>query len=92
MSRIEAFVLDVDGTVVTCPYDFEAMRAAVAAIAAEYGLRTSELAVRGVLEQIEAARACLGGDGAEFARRAARAVQDIELRGAAAATFLSGAR
>ncbi len=92
MSCIEALVLDVDGTVVTCPYDFEAMRRAVAEIGAEYGVCTAELAVRGVLEQIEAARAALGGAGDEFARRAAQAVQDIELRGAAAAAFLPGAQ
>jgi phosphoglycolate phosphatase len=91
VSRIDAVVLDVDGTVVTCPYDFDAMRAVVAGLAAEYGVRTAELPVRGVLEQIDAAQARLGAAGAEFARRAHRAVQDIELRDAASASFLPGA-
>jgi phosphoglycolate phosphatase len=89
VSRIDAVVLDVDGTVVTCPYDFDAMRAVVAGLAAEYGVRTAELPVRGVLEQIAQAR--LGAAGAEFARRAHRAVQDIELRDAASVSFLPGA-
>ncbi len=90
---IRAVVLDVDGTVVTCPYDFNAMRVSVAELAAAYGVDTATLGVRGVLEQIDATAAKLGSpDGDVFRQRAEAAVEAIEVSAAATATFLPGAR
>jgi phosphoglycolate phosphatase len=92
VKAITAVVLDVDGTVVTCPYDFAAMRAAVAALAAGYGVDTATLGVRGVLEQIEAAATQIGDQGAAFRRQAEAAVAQIEVSVARSASFLPGAQ
>ncbi len=91
MTRLKAVVLDVDGTIVTCPYDFAAMRAAVARLAADYGLAPAALPHRGVLEQIEAAAAHLGNEAARFRAEAEAAVEALEVSAAHEATVLPGA-
>ena len=92
MSTITAVVLDVDGTVVTCPYDFDAMRVAVGEVAARYGVNTAELGVKGVLEQIGAVAEWLRERGGEFRAGAERAVEEIEVAAAGAAGVIPGAR
>jgi phosphoglycolate phosphatase len=91
MRKIRSVVLDVDGTVVTCPYDFAAMRAAVARIAAAHGVEVAELGARGVLEQIEAVGARVGEGESRFREEAERAVAEIEVSAAEQAQFLPGA-
>jgi phosphoglycolate phosphatase len=88
---IDVAVLDVDGTVVTCPYDFDAMRAAVARVAARHGIDTAALGVRGVIEQIEAAARILGEDGSQFRHDVQSAVVAIEMEGARQSVLLPGA-
>ena len=90
--EIAAVVLDVDGTVVTCPYDFDAMRAAVGEVAARYGLNTASFSVTGVLEQIGAGARLLGERGGEFRVRAEGAVEEIEVAAAGTASIIPGAR
>jgi len=92
MNTITAVVLDVDGTVVTCPYDFEAMRLAVGEVAARYGVSTAELGVRGVLEQIAATAERLAERAGEFRARAEHAVEEIEVTAASTARVIPGAR
>ncbi len=91
MKRITAIVLDVDGTVATCPYDFEAMRAAVARLARAYGVEVAALGVRAVLEQIDAVSGLLGGQGPRFRAEAEAAVEAVEVSAANHATLLPGA-
>jgi phosphoglycolate phosphatase len=88
---IDAAVLDVDGTVATCPYDFEAMRAAIAEIAARWRVDARKLGVRGVIEQINAIASRLGAQGEAFRREAETAVAGIEVGAAANAAILPGA-
>lgn len=89
--RISAVVLDVDGTVASCPIDFGAMRAEVARIAATWGFDLSKLGARGVIEQIELAAAALHECGEGFRREAEQAVRAIETEAAAGARPLPGA-
>ena len=88
---VDAAVLDVDGTVATCPYEFDAMRAAIAEIAARWRVDARELGVRGVIEQIARIAALLGEEGAAFRREAERAVTAIEVEAAGNASILPGA-
>ncbi len=88
---IYAAVLDVDGTVATCPYDFDAMRAAVAEIAARYRIDAPPLGIRGIIEQINHIAAQLGEEGLAFRKTAESAVQRLEMEAALGATLLSGA-
>jgi phosphoglycolate phosphatase len=92
MHTITAAVLDVDGTVVTCPYDFDAMRAAVGEEAARFGVNTADLGVKAVLEQIAAVTDLLGSRGGEFRVRAESAVEEIEVAAAGTASIIPGAR
>lgn len=92
MNTITAVVLDVDGTVVTCPYDFDAMRGAVAAIALRYGVDPTSLEERSVLEQIEAITRLLPDHGGRFRAQAESAVEDIEVATASTARVIPGAR
>lgn len=92
MCTITAAVLDVDGTIVTCPYDFDAMRAAVGQIAARYRVNTGDLGFKAVLEQIAAVTELLGPRGGEFRALAEDAIAEIEVTAASAATLLPGAR
>lgn len=86
-----AAVLDVDGTVATCPYDFDAMRAAVAEIAARWKLDTRSFGVPGVIEQIDRAAQVLGREAPAFRAEAEAAVADIETAAARKAELLPGA-
>ncbi len=88
---IRAAILDVDGTVATCPYDFEAMRAAVREVAARWQLATGSLHMRGVIEQIAHAAMLLGEDGPAFRAEADAAVWAIEVEAAKGAKLLPGA-
>ncbi|MFB3883442.1 MAG: HAD family hydrolase [Armatimonadota bacterium] len=88
---IDAAVLDVDGTVATCPYDFDAMRAAVAEIAARWRADVDKLGVRGVIEQIDAVAQQLGEGGGAFRGEAEEAVSAIEVAAARNARLLPGA-
>ncbi len=88
---IRAAILDVDGTVATCPYDFDGMRTAVGEIAARRGLDTHSLEPTGVIEQIGRAAELLAGEGAAFTSEAEAAVADIETAAAPRATLLPGA-
>jgi phosphoglycolate phosphatase len=90
-TSIEAVVLDVDGTVATCPYDFDAMRASVSDIAARRGLDAEALDVRGVIEQIDALAGLLGDAGEDFRQEAYCAVVLLEVSGARSARLLPGA-
>lgn len=88
---LRAAVLDVDGTVATCPYDFEAMRAAVRRVALAWHVDTASLGVRGIIEQIAAAAARVGAEGSRLREAAERAVVQLELEGARQARLLPGA-
>jgi len=88
---ITAAVLDVDGTVATCPYDFDAMRAVVARIAARHDIDTASLGVRGVIEQIALVADRLGEGGQTFREEADAAVRAIEVSAARGASLLPGA-
>jgi phosphoglycolate phosphatase len=88
---IDALILDVDGTVATCPYDFDAMRATVAKLAAAFGVDAASLGIRGVIEQIDAIAHRLGPQGPAFRSQAERAVTDIEVAAASKARLLPGA-
>lgn len=90
MKAIRVVVLDVDGTVVTCPIDFQGMRAAVRAVAARWGADTSALGPKGVIEQIREVAAALGERGDAFRQEAEQAVVDIEVEAAAGAGVLPG--
>jgi phosphoglycolate phosphatase len=91
VTSIDAVILDVDGTLATCPYDFDAMRAAVAQAAAQWRFDVSALGIRGVIEQIEAVASALGDEGDTFRQRAEREVSAIEIAAARTATLLPGA-
>jgi phosphoglycolate phosphatase len=84
-------ILDVDGTVATCPYDFDAMRAAVADVAARWGMDAEALGIRGIIEQIAALADQLGDRGSAFRAEAEQAVVAIEAAAARHARLLPGA-
>jgi len=88
---ITAAVLDVDGTVATCPYDFDAMRAAIARVAARHDVDTAALGVQGVIEQIALAADRLGKGAQTFREEAEAAVKAIEVSAARGASLLPGA-
>jgi len=88
---INAAVFDVDGTVATCPYDFDAMRAAVAEIAACWQVDAAALGIRGVIERIDAIGERLGEHGADFRQQAEAAVTAIEVAAAEGASIFPGA-
>jgi len=91
VAPIEAVILDVDGTVATCPYDFEAMRAAVRRLAAARGVDTAQLGIRGIIEQIDAVANRLPDDAARFREEAEAAVIEMEVESARTAELLPGA-
>jgi phosphoglycolate phosphatase len=84
-------ILDVDGTVATCPYDFEAMRAAVARVAEQWGWRGECRPPRGIVERIARIGEELGERGSRFRQEAEHAVTQLELQGAQASRLLPGA-
>ncbi len=87
---IEAAVLDVDGTVATCPYDFDAMRAAIADIAARWRVDAQGVGARGVIEQMHRIAELLGERGAAFKQEAEDAISAIEVAAARSARILPG--
>jgi len=88
---IEAVILDVDGTVATCPYDFDAMRAAVRRVAVQRGVEAAALDIPGVIEQIDAVASRLGDDGPAFRAEAEAAVVALEVGAARQARLLPSA-
>ena len=88
---IDVAILDVDGTVATCPYDFDAMRASIARIAADWGVDAGALGVRGVIEQINETVGLLGRHGRRFRQQAESAVVALEVADARNAAVLPGA-
>lgn len=88
---IDVAVLDVDGTVATCPYDFDAMRAAVHRVAARWAVDSESFGVRGIIEQIELGAQALGERGDRFRQEAAAAVEALELDAARRAEPIPGA-
>ena len=91
MALIEAVILDVDGTVATCPYDFEGMRAVVRRLAAARGVDTTALGIRGIIEQIGAVASRLPDGAARFREEAEAAVIEMEIESARTAELLPGA-
>jgi hypothetical protein len=49
---LRAVIFDLDGTLVSCPYDFAGMRQAVLDVARLFGLPVEKLTGMGVLEAI----------------------------------------
>ena len=90
MMPVDVAVLDVDGTLSTCRYDFDAMRAAVARAALRHGIDTSVLGIRGIIEQIHAVADMLGTHGPEFQRDADATVAAMETEEAREATLVPG--
>ena len=104
---ILAVILDVDGTVATCPYDFDGMRAAVTRVAAKWGVDAADLPVRGIIERIaliaemlreqggggrgQEMNSCPTGGGEEFRTEAEQAVRELEVAAAETACLLPGA-
>jgi len=88
---VSAVILDVDGTIASCPYDFDAIRAVVEQTAATWGYRSAHARLSGIIERIEAIAAELGNEGAGFREEAYRAVVALEISGARADCLLPGA-
>jgi phosphoglycolate phosphatase len=59
---INTVVFDFDGTLATCPYDFQKMRRAVLAAVHEHGIDPALVANLGLLETVEAGTTLLGED------------------------------
>ncbi len=91
MTPLEAVVLDVDGTVATCPYDFDAMRAVVSAVAKRWGFEETADQPRGIVERIAFIAEALGERGEGFRADAEEAVRKIELHGARSSRLIPGA-
>jgi HAD superfamily hydrolase (TIGR01509 family) len=91
VTPIDVAILDVDGTVATCPYDFDAMRAEVATVATRHGVEVSTLTSHGILERIDEVACLLGDRGLGFRREAEAAVAGIEVDAARGSTLLPGA-
>ncbi len=89
--RIRVVILDVDGTVVTCPIDFGAMRRAVEQAANRWSFDLKSLGVRGIIEQIRLATDALQEHGSAFQAEAEGAVIQIEVDAAKTAHALPGA-
>jgi len=88
---IRVVILDVDGTVVTCPIDFGAMRRAVEQTANRWSFDVKQLEVRGIIEQIRLTADALEERGSAFQQEAESAVIQIEVDAAKAAYLLPGA-
>ena len=88
---IRVIILDVDGTVVSCPIDFGAMRKAVEHVANRWSFDVKTLGVRGIIEQIRLAAEALQEHGSAFQEEAEGAVVQIEVDAAEAAKLLPGA-
>jgi phosphoglycolate phosphatase len=93
---IEAVVFDFDGTLAVLNIDFPAMRSAVRAVAAEYGVPREILDGLFVLETIDAGRSWLGGTfparAAVFHREAMDLVSAIEMQAARDGALIEGVR
>jgi phosphoglycolate phosphatase len=83
-------ILDVDGTVVSCPIDFGAMRKAVEHAASRWSFDVKNLGVRGIIEQIKVTADALQENGGEFRHQAEGAVTAIEVDAAKQAKVLPG--
>jgi len=91
--RLRAVIFDLDGTLVTCPYDFVAMRQAMLAVAEHFNLPLEKLRDLGILEAIKAGERLLGREaGKDFKTRADEAVLTFELQGLDRCFPLEGAK
>ena len=89
---LRAVVFDLDGTLLNCPYDFAAMRAAVAQVVQRYGLPEALLSGTGLLEGIGLGEAALSGEeGRRFRLEAENEVLRLEREGARHSFPLDGA-
>jgi phosphoglycolate phosphatase len=89
---LQAVLFDLDGTLFNCPYDFAAMREAVAALARRYGLSGDLFSGTGILEGIARGQSLLPGEpGRRFRAEAEREVLRLELEGARHSAPLDGA-
>jgi phosphoglycolate phosphatase len=90
---LHGVVFDLDGTLLTCPYDFKEMRRLVMEIAAEAGLPIKQLTKLGILEAITAGERLLGGEvGRQFRHCADQAVLSVELAGMESSSPIPGAQ
>lgn len=89
---VEVAVFDVDGTVATCPYDYDGMRAAVGAAARRWGVEADAIGIRGIVERIAEVERQLGGSGGQFREQAEGAVCALELKAAREAVPVPGLR
>lgn len=90
---ITTLVFDFDGTLATCPYDFDHMRQAILHSALAHGIDPAQLAGLGLLESIEAGIELLGADqlrSAAFREEATRRLGAIEYEAAACTHLLPG--
>jgi len=91
--RLRAVIFDLDGTLVTCPYDFVAMRQAMLEVAERFGLPLEKIRDLGILEAIKEGERLLGREaGKDFKTQADEAVLTFELRGLDLCFPLEGAR
>jgi phosphoglycolate phosphatase len=91
--RLQAVIFDLDGTLVTCPYDFVAMRQAMLEVAERFGLSLEKIRDLGILEAIKEGERLLGREtGKDFKTQADEAVLAFELQGLDLCFPLEGAK
>lgn len=90
---IDAAVLDFDGTLANCPYDFPRMRRALYAVAEGHGVPREELDPLLLLEGIERGVEVLGGEtdaARAFRQEAEKVLLELEIEDARRAHLLDG--
>ncbi len=90
---VTTVVFDFDGTLATCPYDFQKMRRAVLAAVVEHGIDLEQVANLGLLETVEAGVMLLGEDqlrSAAFRDDAMARLGAIEMEAAVLTRLLPG--
>jgi phosphoglycolate phosphatase len=90
---LRAVVFDFDGTLATCPYDFQKMRRAVLAAVVEHGIDPVKVANLGLLETVETGATLLGEDqlrSAAFREDAMARLGTIEMEAAVLTRLLPG--
>lgn len=95
-STINAVVFDFDGTLASCPYDFQQMREAVLVTAREFGLSRTEMGGKeGLLETIELGADLLAEEPARaeaFRRAGLASLAKLEYEAAEFSIILPGIR
>ena len=90
---VTTVVFDFDGTLATCPYDFQKMRRAVLAAVTEHGIDPARVANLGLLETVETGVTLLGKDqlrSAAFREDAMARLGAIEMEAAILTRLLPG--